>query len=128
MTNVSWSFFILDIHIKNLIFDAVWNSDFDFMTDTQSLMQYLMMISLQLSTQNTVSESNTTNANYSWKNISLICQWSDFNYNTIKQYYDNELNIKQITFDSMSTFFSEAIRNELLFHMHFVKYILLHLH
>ncbi|KAL9123764.1 MAG: hypothetical protein Q9217_006839 [Psora testacea] len=95
------------------------------MAGTQSLLSYLTTVAPpRLPTQNTAPGSNTTSTNYSWRDITQISLWQDFNYNTVIQRYGNGLNVKQIMPDPMPTSPPRAIKDEPLFHARFIEYIL----
>lgn len=50
------------------------------MANTQTLMDYLMVAPLRLSTEETNKTPNTTNDQYSWRQINSVSQWSEFTY------------------------------------------------
>lgn len=74
------------------------------------LSEYLSMTLPALKTPaNTTLRPNRPSINYSWKDITRISSWEDFTYDTIRQNYPDELDLKRISLETTDTCVEEPV-------------------
>ncbi|OJD11966.1 hypothetical protein AJ78_07367 [Emergomyces pasteurianus Ep9510] len=84
------------------------------MTNAQTVLDYLMVAPQGLTTEETNKTPNTTNDNYSWRDINNVSNWSEFTYVYVMQRYKNLLQSAQIASESMLISSSQSINIKLI--------------
>lgn len=93
------------------------------MANTQTLLDYLRVAPPALATEETNKTSNTTNDNYSWRDIKNVGHWSEFTYAHIMQHYGDLLQQVQIASEPMPNSPPQPINTEPMFAVRFTTYI-----
>ncbi|KKZ61470.1 hypothetical protein EMCG_00132 [[Emmonsia] crescens] len=93
------------------------------MANAQTVLDYLRVAPPSLATEETNKTPNTTNGNYSWRDINNVGDWSEFTYTHVMQRYGNLLQSAQIAGESMPNSPPQSINTESMFAVRFTTYI-----
>lgn len=93
------------------------------MANAQTVLDYLRVAPPGLTTEETNKTPNTTNGNYSWRDINNVGDWSEFTYAHVMQRYGNLLQSAQIAGEPMPNSPPQSINTEPMFAVRFTTYI-----